>query len=348
MKTVLGVFSRRGLGFLALAAAAGTLAAGCTVSSASSAHIHLQVSERVSLYDVPLDLRVTGLQPGDQVTLRLESRDRQWSAEATFDARQSVVDLDQAAPASGTYRGVNGMGLFETLASRHQGAEFALGRSTIFTLTASAQDGSTATVRLTRELTGPGVTCAQLRVTGPGFYGLYCAPAPQAGRPAAVLVFGGSEGGLSAAPQAELLASRGFPALALAYFGEPGLPGALDRIPLEYFARAASWLSRQPAADPRSLTVWGDSRGSEAALQLGAYFPGLVHAVIAGSPTAVANPAVSLTHPVPLTDPAWTLRGKPLPVAAPLGDPASSGNPAAVIPVQRIRGAVLLLVGTND
>jgi dienelactone hydrolase len=345
MKTALG---DRGPRLLALAALAGTLAAGCT-ASAPSTHIHLQVSERVSLYDVPLDIRVSGLHPGDKVTLRLESRDRRWSARATFDAPQPVIDLDKAGAVSGSYRGLDGMGIFEALAPRSQeGTAFAPGNPAAFTLTASAQDGSTATVTITRDLTGPGVACAQLRVSGPGFYGLYCAPAPHAGRRPPVLVFGGSEGGLSTAPTAELLASRGYPALALAYFGEPGLPGALDRIALEYFARAARWLSRQPGADARGLTVWGDSRGSEAALLLGAYFPGLVRAVIGGSPSSVANPAVSLTHPVPHADPAWTLHGKPLPTASPYGDPSSSGNPAAVIPVQRIMGPILLLVGADD
>lgn len=344
MKTAPTALSRR---ISAVVALAGTLAAGCTSSPAQSAPIHLLVSNRVSLYDVPLGIRVTGLHHGDKVTLRLESRDHRWSAQATFDARQSVLDLDKAAPVSGSYRGVDGMGLFEALASRDHAPGFALGRSTSFTLTASVQDGSTATVTLTRELTGPGVTCTQLRVSGTGFYGLYCAPAPHAGRRGPVLLFGGSEGGLAAAPQAELLASRGFPALALAYFDEPGLPGALDRIPMEYFARAARWLSRQPGADGRSLTVWGDSRGSEAALQLGAYFPGLVHAVIAGSPSSVTNSAVSLTHAVPF-DPAWTLHGKPMAIADPPGDPSSASNPAAVIPVQRIRGPVLLLVGADD
>ncbi len=62
----------------------------------------------------------------------------------------------------------------------------------------------------------------------------------------------------------------------------------------------------------------------------------------------MTNGAVSLTHPVPPTDPAWTLYGKPLPIASPLGVPSSPGNPAAVIPVQKIKGPVLLLVGADD
>ena len=328
---------------------AGLAVAGCTAVAGPPPHLRLLVSQVVSLYDVPLDIRVTGLNPGDKITLQLETSDRQWSARATFVAQQSAIDLNNVAPTSGSYQGVDGMGLFEALASRQQ--DVFLPDSTdpvVFTLTASAPGSRTVTVRLTRELAGPGVKCAQLNVSSNGFYGLYCAPAPHSGRRVPVLVFGGSEGGLVTAPTAELLASRGFPALALAYFDEPGLPNALDRIPLEYFARAASWLGAQPGADAQLLTAWGDSRGSEAALLIGAYFPGIVHAVIAGSPSSVVNGPISLTHPVPYTDPAWTLGGQPLPVGLPLDDPTSWGDPAGVIPVQKIRGPVLLLVGADD
>ena len=67
----------------------------------------------------------------------------------------------------------------------------------------------------------------------------------------AVLVLGGSEGGLSRNPTAELLASHGYDTLQLAYFGERGLPAELERIPLEYFVRALHWLAARPGASTR-------------------------------------------------------------------------------------------------
>jgi dienelactone hydrolase len=119
-------------------------------------------------------------------------------------------------------------------------------------------------------------------------YGEYFAPAPSANatlRPA-VLMFGGSEGGLSPILQraASLLAARGIPTLALAYFqGKCGtltavMPGqmlpasfpgsSLSDIPLEYFQEADVWLAAQPGVDPNKIFVSGTSRGSEAALLL--------------------------------------------------------------------------------
>jgi hypothetical protein len=66
-----------------------------------------------------------------------------------------------------------------------------------------------------------------------------------------VLVFGGSGGGLMTS--AALLAARGYPSLALAYFKAPGLPQTLHNIPLEYFAKAeypARWSTRRPGPTP--------------------------------------------------------------------------------------------------
>ena len=61
---------------------------------------------------------------------------------------------------------------------------------------------------------------------------------PQAApaRSTAVMVLGGSEGGLRySTANARDLAQAGFPAFATAYFGMEGLPPYLEEIPLEYF-----------------------------------------------------------------------------------------------------------------
>jgi hypothetical protein len=50
-----------------------------------------------------------------------------------------------------------------------------------------------------------------------------------------VILLGGSDGGVMEG-SAAVLASRGYAALALAYFGAPPLPPELIEVPLEYFA----------------------------------------------------------------------------------------------------------------
>jgi dienelactone hydrolase len=138
----------------------------------------------------------------------------------------------------------------------------------------------------------------------------------------AVVAFGGSDGGQKMTPWARAFASRGYPALALAYFKEPGLPNQLRHIPLEYFARAVRFAAREPGVDPQRIAVLGISRGGEAALLVGSIYPSLVHGVIALVPDYQTNPG-------------WMLRGKEVP-----GD--------ELIRVERIRGPVLTASGGRD
>jgi dienelactone hydrolase len=165
---------------------------------------------------------------------------------------------------------------------------------------------------------------------------------PAGDRPGApVVVWGGSTPGEPRGDLARRLAAAGHPTLSLAYYGAPGLPRELESIPLEYFARAIRTFDRVPGVDGRRLVVYGVSRGSEAALLVGAHFPRLVHGVIAVAPSSKVNPAV------PRRAPSWTLRGRPLPIA--LADDAKGGFDApAVIPVERIRAPILLAAGTRD
>jgi uncharacterized protein len=85
-------------------------------------------------------------------------------------------------------------------------------------------------------------------------------PARTPAATSAVLVLGGSEGGLPVRLP-EALASRGHPTLAVAYFGLAGLPRTLANIPLEYFVTSLRWLARQPGVDPKRIVVVGASRG---------------------------------------------------------------------------------------
>ena len=81
-----------------------------------------------------------------------------------------------------------------------------------------------------------------------------------------VLVLGGAEGGVPSG--AKFLASKGYAALALAYFGAPGLPETLEQIPLEYLDRALAWLDASPGVPRGGVVIQGGSKGAELALLL--------------------------------------------------------------------------------
>jgi dienelactone hydrolase len=159
-----------------------------------------------------------------------------------------------------------------------------------------------------------------LTVAGDGIYGRWYTPASTQRPMPAVVVFGGSNGGLRVAPFARAFASYGYPALALAYFRAPGLPDELRDIPLEYFKRAIRFVKRQRGVD--RVAVVGTSRGGEAALLLGSTYPKLIDGVIGIVPAYQVNGG-------------WTLRGKEIPYDTP-------------IRVERIRGPILTASGGRD
>lgn len=118
-----------------------------------------------------------------------------------------------------------------------------------------------------------------------------------------VIVLGGSGGGI---PQknAALLASHGIASLALPYFRAPGLPDHLARIPLEYFEAVIDSLRK----DFENVSLLGTSMGGELSLHLASRFQ--VDEVIALVPSSVSWGG----FPDP-TIPAWTYRGRDLPIA---------------------------------
>jgi dienelactone hydrolase len=327
------------------------LLSGCTSSASQPERtVSVAVSPDSSLADQAVQIEITGLSPGELVNVQLSSTDTHgvpWQASAAYRADPGGdVDLSTAAAISGSYHGIYGMGLIwsmRALKPDPAGAYFWGNTPLTFTLAVSVHSTQVASASFQRKFSAGAIAETMESLTTDGFVGEFWHPANTAARRPAMLVLGGSEGGLPGALLPALLASNGYPALGVAYFAEPGLPQTLSRIPLEYFAKALRWLARQPGVDPARIVVLGVSRGSEAAQLLGVYDPNLVHAVIASVPSNVAI----CSYPG-CTGPAWTLHGQPLPYTREFDNPSPTDNPAAVIPDQRIQGPVFLDCGEAD
>jgi dienelactone hydrolase len=177
------------------------------------------------------------------------------------------------------------------------------------------------------------VTVRDLTLEREGLIGHFCWAPSLALKPGIVRI-GGSEGGLPGTTTCSLLASHGYPTLALAYFGVPGLPQDLVNVPLEYFQRGLEWLGRQPGVDPSKLVMMGVSRGGEGALLIASVYPELVHASVGYVPNAYVWPGYPDT-----TEPAWTLNGQPVPHVDFDGPPKE----AETIKVERIAGPVFVV-----
>lgn len=337
------------LGLLILALMACVLA-GC---GSSAGDPRVAAVPATSTMDQPIGITLSGLAPGEKVTVDLSSTDHHgvaWRSSATFAADSAGrVDLSRQSPLAGSYRGRNPMGLVESLrAPPGTDTPYAWGATAAqqFVVRVMAAGRSVATTTFTRRVLDAGVTVRAETLAATGFIGRYYTPAVGTVRRRAVMVFGGSEGGLAYGDDllGPLLADDGYPTLAVAYFALPGLPAQLAKIPLTYFTGALRWLARQPGVDPNGISVMSASRGTEAALLLGADFPNLVHGVIVSAPADDVN----CSYPARPCRPTWTLNGAAVPYTQQWDNPHPTDNPAAVIPVGHIDEPVFMDCGTAD
>ena len=200
------------------------------------------------------------------------------------------------------------------------------------------------------------------RITEDGLLANYF-PASQ--KAPALLVLGGSIGGLSPATNdvSKALQAEGFSVLHFSYFRGPGQNPRAELIPVESFDNALAWLRRQPEVDPARLGIVGISKGAEAALVVAIRHPEL-KAVIAALPSSVVWPGIVWGGANGPIDSSWSEAGKPLPHMPHVPyDPSKGGtmadnyaaslkalpqHPEAAIPVEKIAGRLLLVCGEQD
>jgi len=321
----------------------------CAIAYGAMQTLHAQKIEVLPsqvMMDEPATVRVHGVTPGSHVTIRGELTDgggHAWSSEAEFAAdAQGDVDTSKVPPLKGSYKTVSVMGLVWSMKPQSRDvhvyqAQHELGPQPIeFHL---IQDGKElAQAHLEQFAVRPGVQ--QIHVEGV-VHGTFLLPAESERHPA-VLVLGGSEGGMPLA-RAAWLASHGYAALALCYFRCAGRPQSLERIPLEYFGQALGWMAQRSEVDGNHLAVMGTSRGGELALQLGAIYPE-IKAVVAYVPANVRYPACCGQR----LDAAWSFEGQPLNWVAPWRQRDPSIAMRAEIAIEHTHGPILMIGGEDD
>jgi dienelactone hydrolase len=325
-----------------LALAACLWASGFGVASAQT----LEAIPNQVMVDESAAIRATGLQPNQRVSIQAELTDGEshaWASQAEFLAdAQGMVDSSTQAPVNGSYDGVSAMGLVwsmkptEKHASSYRPPRNLDAQIIEFRLVKDGQQ--VASARLEQLMVAKGVQRIEIEGQVHGVLFLPNSNGPHAG----LLVVGGSEGGR---PQgkAAWLASRGYVALALAYFRYDDLPPRLEGIPLEYFGSALAWMMQRPEIASDRIGVMGTSRGGELALQLGSMYP-QIRAVVAYVPASARFPACCGDTRLP----AWTWQGQPLSYVLPtrVRNPVAMMN--AAIRVERAHGPLLLISGDDD
>ena len=201
------------------------------------------------------------------------------------------------------------------------------------------------------------------------FVGTLC-PARDGRRHAAIVLFGGSQGGDPLHDFARDFAAHGYVAASVQYFGGLGTPPTLVDVPVEIGGGVVDALRARSDVDPQRIALFGTSKGGEYALLVAATYP-TVKAVIAATPTPFSWYGLGAGS-MP-TGCSWSQGGKPLPCVPQSAEAkrqvadmfvthkplafvtsydqsrADSGAvEAAFFSLERIGGPVLCLAGEDD
>ncbi len=249
-------------------------------------------------YQTQVSVEVSGVTAG--ATVRIEASMESWSSFAEFEASDDgTVSTRRDRPARGSYDEADPDGLFWSMTSAT--GEFASSADVAFRVVVDGEERATATLLRPTEIDG----ATFVNPVGASFLGTLVVPEAET-PPPVILAFGGSEGGGSGGlSYAQELVPQGYAVLALAYFGLPGLPEELDRVPLEYFDEAVSWLQTRSEVDATRWGLAGGSRGGELALLLSARYPD-AQVVIADVPSGYVWGGLG-------SGAAWTREGSPVP-----------------------------------
>ncbi|XP_069773518.1 acyl-coenzyme A thioesterase 5-like [Narcine bancroftii] len=325
----------------------------------------LTVSPQSSLADESVCIRAEGLRPHQEVTLRAQvhgGRLFDSSALLRADGRGSL-HAGRSPSLGGDYLGVQPMGLLWTLSPASMEPPHCMLRpGTDLTgqpmrVDLSLHPGHTrgsvvpgqvlAKQVIERWFSKPGVRWIRLRegkIRGSLFLPPGDGPFP------GVIDLFGEEGGLTEF-RACLLASRGFAALALPYFGFEDLPMTLTDIHLEYFEDAIDYLQKHPKVKGPGIGVIGSSKGADLALSIVTFIPKVVASVcISGCNANTLSDLYykdvhlpGLTHNI---DKIKVLDSGILDLSETLDDP--NKNQKSIIPVEKAEGRILFVVGEDD
>jgi dienelactone hydrolase len=299
--------SRRVVGALAL----GSLATAVVAQSPSTARIELEPPGD-ALVGEPIAMRATGLPADVDVVLfsgLVDRQGRQWVGESTFrSTAEGVVDPALQAPIDGAWEGIDARGPFWTPARKTKGGPYdapADGKAERIVISALVDGQPLATASALRWFRRPGVE--ELLVDVEGLVArMFVGPGDDPKR--GVIVVPGSGGGLPT-QTAEQLASRGYASLALAYFGEPGLPADLESVPLEYVDLAIDWFRAHPRVDAERVALMGGLKGGELTFVVGSRRTDL-RALVPVVPSSVVFQSIADHWP---RTSSWSVGGEDLP-----------------------------------
>jgi hypothetical protein len=209
--------------------------AACSSGPSAPLHVRLAAGPAAGAFDSPIHIAASGLPPGALVSVQARARDYQghlWESAADFRASAAgTLNLATAVPVSGSYHVADAAGLLWSLHPAFKSGpetQFYMAYSGFSVAVQVLANGQLVASQTLQRMAS--IAESRLTVPADGLAGSLFVPAKLRPDAPAVVLIGGSNGGedmLAAVALAEI----GYPALALGYFKEPGLPTACAIFP---------------------------------------------------------------------------------------------------------------------
>ncbi|KAK5860380.1 hypothetical protein PBY51_021861 [Eleginops maclovinus] len=328
-----------------------------------SSQVRLRLLPRARcMFDEPVQVKVTGLRSRQVVTMRAGTTDEKgvtFSSSATYKADGSgEIDLQRDPSLSGTYTGVEPMGLLWSMRPDTLHKRFIKTRSlnpqvVKFSVHEEEQEeegGMLAEATNERLLVGDGVR--RRPVKDGNICGVLFTP-PGEGPFPAVLDLYTFGGGLSE-KRASLLASRGFVVLTVALYGYDDMAKNIKEVHLDYFEEAIKFLKMQDKVGSKAVGVISISKSGDLALSIASYLPDVgVTVWINGCSANTMLPLfykksqilpalmVDMSQMIPTASGAFNCKYV-------LQNPLAEENKATLVPIEQAQGRFLFVASEDD
>ncbi|MEQ2311302.1 hypothetical protein AMECASPLE_018454 [Ameca splendens] len=304
------------------------------------------------LFDEPIQVKVAGLRSKQLVTLRARSTDEKgvlFNSSACYRADgRGEIDLNRDPSLSGSYVGVDPMGLLRSLKANDLHKYFYKNKALepfMVNFSVHEEEGRMlAEATNERHLMGDGVR--RVPVKEGNVQGVLFTPPGEGPFPAVLdLCTFMSE------KRASLLANKGFVVLALPVFiHKPNL----ERMNLDDFEEALQFLQSQPKVNSKGVGVISRSKGGDIALSLAAFVPGVEAVVwINGCSANIGIPLYYKEREI--LSPLMFNFGKVIPTESganiikyAVNNPLAEENKGSVVPIEQADGHFLFVASEDD
>ncbi|KAL3055617.1 hypothetical protein OYC64_018315 [Pagothenia borchgrevinki] len=308
------------------------------------------------MFDEPLQVKVAGLRSRQVVTLRARATDEKgvmFSSMATYEADGSgEVDLQRDPSLSGTYTGVQPMGLLWSMRPDTLHKRFiktcSLKPHVVRFSVHEEKGGMLAEATNERLLVGDGVI--RRPVKDGNIRGVLFTPPGEGPFPAVLdlYTFHLTEN------RASLLASRGFVVLTVALYSHHEIDKNFKEVHLDYFEEAIAFLKEQDKVGSKAVGVISRSKGGDLALSIASNLPDVGATVwINGCSANTMSPLYynksqilpalmfDLSRMIPTDSGAFNCKYV-------LQNPLAEENKATLIPIERAEGRFLFVASEDD